>query len=330
MEITTKQIVFAEKGRAEVLTAAVPDPAVGTVRVRLEYSAISSGTERANLIGTVHNPVWPNTQGYSSSGIVTDVGPGVTKVRPGDRVALRWSVHAQAQAITENKVLRLADGVDMRAAALFHIASFPLAAIRKCRLEIGESALVMGQGILGMLAIPLLRQAGAVPVIAADPVPEKREKALRLGADYALDPLSPDFPETVKKITGGGAHTGIEVTGVGAGLNEALDAMRRFGRIALLGCTRNSEFTVDYYHKVHIPGITLVGAHTNARPSESYAGNWTCADDMTALMRLSEGGRIALQSMVEEVHSPDEAPAVYRRLAEDGSFPIVLFDWRNG
>ena len=126
----------------------------------------------------------------------------------------------------------------------------------------------MGQGVLGLLALPLLRAAGAIPIIAVDPVAEKRAKALSAGADAALDPFAEDFADTAREITGGGARVGIEVTGFGAGLDGILDCMGRFGRVALLGCTRNKEFSIDYYRKVHAPGITLVGAHTMARPGQ--------------------------------------------------------------
>ena len=118
--------------------------------------------------------------------------------------------------------------------------------------------MVMGLGILGQLAVKLARIAGACPVIACDPVKERREEALKNGADYAFDPFDKDFVSQVKQASGGGVQTAIEVTGVGAGLVETLDCMRRFGRVALLGCTRNSDFSIDYYNKVHTPRITLV------------------------------------------------------------------------
>ena len=124
------------------------------------------------------------------------------------------------------------------------ISTFPMAAIRKTRLEMGESAIVMGLGILGMIGVKLLRAAGAVPIIAADPNPKRREIALKNGADFAFDPLCEDFADKVKSVTGGGVNVAIEVTGVGAGFNEALDCMAKFGRVALLGCTRSSDFTV--------------------------------------------------------------------------------------
>ena len=243
---------------------------------------------------------------------------------------MSWTVHRSYINLNKNSVYKLPDNVSFEDGALAHISIFPLAAIRKCRLEIGESAIVMGLGVLGLVAIPLLKAAGAVPVIAVDPVPEKREKALKVGADYALDPFAADFADTVKEITGGGAKVGIEVTGIGAGLDGILDCMARYGRVALLGCTRNKDFTIDYYRKVHGPGITLVGAHTGARPQvESSGGWWTQKDDIATTLKLTEMGRIKLSDMIDEVHSPAEAPEVYTRLANEKSFPMVQFDWRK-
>lgn len=332
-----KQIVFTKPGTAELLEKEIEAPKAGEVQVRLAVSTISSGTERANLIGDPNvntnsggAVVFPRVLGYSSSGVVEAVGEGVTDFKIGDRVAMSWTTHTQVLNVNQGCVYKLPDNVSFNDSALLHISIFPLAAIRKCRLEIGESAIVMGMGVLGLVAIPLLKAAGAVPVIAVDPVPEKREKALSVGADYALDPFAEDFAKTVKEITGGGAKVGIEVTGIGAGLDGILDCMARFGRVALLGCTRNKDFTIDYYRKVHGPGITLVGAHTQARPQyESSNGWWTQRDDIATTLKLTEMGRIKLSDMIDEIHSPVEATEVYTRLANEKSFPMVQFDWRK-
>lgn len=333
-----KQIIFTAPGIAELVKNEIAAPGPGEVLVETVFSTISPGTERANLVGDpnisptrrgANKPVtFPRTLGYSSSAIVREVGDGVTKCKPGDRVAVSWGKHSRYQLRKEIDIHPLPEGISMRDAAMGLIATFPMGAIRKCRLEIGESAIVMGQGLLGQLAVQLLRAAGAVPVIAVDPVPAKREMALTLGADYALDPFAPDFAETVRALTGGGVKVAIEVTGNGKALDQVLDCMARFGRVALLGCTRDSNFTIDYYRKVHFPGITMVGAHTMARPDhESSSGWWTTADDMQAVFALAVGGRIRLESTVEEIHSPADAPAVYARLAAEKSFPVVQFDW---
>lgn len=335
----TKQIVFTRPCTAELVEKEVGSPKADEVQIRLEVSTISSGTERANLVGdpTVSYAVaegapvvFPRTAGYSSSGVVVAAGEDAAEFKSGDRVAMSWTVHTQVINLNKKLVYKLPDTVSMEDAALFHIATFPLAALRKCRLELGESAIVMGMGVLGLVAIPLLRAAGAAPIIAVDPIAQKREKALRAGADYALDPYAPDFAYEVKKITHGGAKVGIEVTGFGAGLDGILDCMARFGRVALLGCTRNKEFTIDYYRKVHGPGITLIGAHTQARPEvESHGGWWTQTDDIQTVLKLTQMGRIHLSDLIDEVHSPKEAPEIYTRLAQEKSFPLVQFDWRN-
>ena len=330
-------IVFTSPYVAELVQTEITPPGADHVQVKLAVSTVSSGTERANLIGDPNvgwdvgpRVVFPRKTGYSSAGVVTAVGEGVTEFSVGDRVAMSWSLHSRYINMHRKNVYKLPDNVPFRDAALLHIGIFPLAAIRKCRLEIGEAAIVMGMGILGLTAVKLLKAAGAVPVIAVDPVAEKREKALAHGADFTFDPTEPDFAQKVKAVTGGGAKVGIEVTGIGAGLDGILDCMAPFGRVALLGCTRDKEFTIDYYRKVHGPGITLIGAHTSARPKqESHGGWWSQDDDVQALIKLHEFGRLSLGELVEEIHSPTEAPLVYDRLAREKSFPVVQFDWRE-
>ena len=180
------------------------------------------------------------------------------------------------------------------------------------------------------MAVNQLRAAGAAPIVAVDPVESRRKRALELGADYAFDPFCEDFVQQVKAVCGGGVNVAIEVTGVGSGLNGTLDCMKRFGRVALLGCTRNSDFSVDYYRKVHGPGISLIGAHTQARTeTDSFSGMWTTADDIRAQLRLLAMKRLHYGGLVEEVHSPLECKAVYARLLTEKSFPIVQFDWRT-
>ncbi len=330
-----KQLVFTAPCVTELLEVDIPEIKENEVLVRIERSSISAGTERANLVGdpsvsgaSAPKVKFPRKVGYSSSGVVVKVGSAVTRVRVGDRVACMDSKHAQYWNMSETKVFPLPDSVSMGAAALTYISIFPLAAVRKCRVEIGESAMVMGQGVLGQIAVQILRAAGATPIIAVDPVEKKREQALTLGADYALDPFAPDFAKTVKELTRGGANVCIEVTGKGQGLDMALDCMARFGRVALLGCTRDSNFTIDYYRKVHFPGISLIGAHTNARPSkESHDGWWTALDDSEAIVRLLATGRLNFDCLIEEVHPASEGVAVFERLAKEPSFPVVQFDW---
>lgn len=344
-----RNIIFVKKDTAELVEKPMPEAGAGQVRVKLVRSTVSSGTERANVTGcnvvSIWDPpdapvVWPRQAGYSSSGVVDAVGEGVTSVKPGDRVAMSWTLHSEYVVVPEDRVYLLPGNVSFETGALAHIATFPMAAMRKCRLELGESAIVMGQGILGQLAVMILRCAGAMPVIAVDPIAEKRVQALKIGADLALDPGAPDFREKVLAacpLPGSGIYAGerasgvkvaIEVTGVGAGLNAVLDVMAPMGRVALLGCTRSSDFSVDYYHKVHGRGVALFGAHTWARPvNESSPGLFTHRDDAQSFLKLISLGRLSVEGYVADVRSPAECGEVYARLAKGGPFPITQFDW---
>ena len=335
--MTNPNIIFTAPNVAEVIDKPMPEPGPGQILIRTARTCISSGTERANLIGDPMvgidvkdgaPAVFPRQAGYSAAGVVEAVGEGVKSVRPGDRVAAGWTKHAAFNVVAERRVYRLPDGLPPEEAAWTHIATFPMAALRKCRLEFGESVLVMGQGVLGQLAVKLARAAGAAPVVVGDPDAAKRERALALGADFAIAPSASDFGERVEAVTDGGARVVVEVTGVDRALDNALDATARFGRVALLGCTRHSNFAIDYYRKVHGRGVTLIGAHTLARPSFDSSSGWWCErDDGLAFLRLLSLGRLSLAGFTQEVHPVSDAPAVYARLAAGGPFPTVQFDW---
>ena len=336
--MNNRAIVFTDVNTAEVVDKGeIPVLQGNEVKVKTLFSTVSCGTEKANI--TAHpslapdkgeNVVFPRQLGYSSSGIVEEVGGNVKTVKPGDRVVMHWSTHSEYNILGEDKVIKIEnETISMQEAAVAFITTFPMAAIRKTKLELGESVLIMGLGLLGQLAIKLARLAGAVPIVAVDPVKERREEALKNGADFVFDPFEKGFSTAVKTVTDGGAKVCIEVTGVGSGLDGALDCMAKFGRVALLGCTRSSDFTIDYYKKIHVPGITLVGAHTMARPDiESHGGWFTHRDDIKSVLKLIAGKRLEIKEMIKEVHSPDECSEVYTRLINDKNFPILVqFDW---
>lgn len=334
-----KQIVFTQKDTAELLDVDYIKPSSNQVVVETAFSTISCGTERANITGdpnvsgdTPSAVLFPRTSGYSSAGIVVEKGDGVTSVNIGDRVVVYWGKHARYNTVDENNVVKIEDdSISFQEAALSFVSTFSLAAIRKTRIEIGESAIVMGLGLLGQFAVKLLKTAGAVPIIAVDPVQSRREEALLNGADYAFNPFDKEFANDVKAITKGGANVAIEVTGVGAGLDGVLDCMAKFGRVALLGCTRDKNFTIDYYKKIHFPGITVIGAHTMARPDiESHAGYFTHQDDIKTVLKLCGSKRLEIAIMIKETFTPQNCQQAYTRLINDKDFPVVAqFDWRS-
>jgi len=332
-----KQIIYTKPNVAELLEVPKREPKAGEVCVKMAYTAISAGTERANLVGDPNvggargtsGVSFPRSAGYSGSGIVESVGEGVEGFAPGDRVITYWGKHSEYNTLNAKQVVKIPSAdIRMEEAAFTFITTFPLAAVRKVRIELGESAMVVGLGILGLFAVQYARLSGAHPVIALDFSEARRQLALKLGADYAFDPREEGLEEKIRSLTGSGVNAVIEVTGATEALDMALKFVAKYARVALLGCTRQPA-TVDFYHDVHFPGVTLIGAHTMARPEvESFPGYWTHTDDCKTTLKYLSLGRLNVRDMISEIHPPQEAGAVFERLAFDKNFPVgVVFDW---
>lgn len=99
----------------------------------------------------------------------------------------------------------------------------------------GETVLVVGCGGVGLAVVNAAKIAGAGKVIAADPLPEKRELARVLGATHTVDAMAPDAPKQIIAISGGGVHYGIEAVGRQASADLAVASLRRGGTAIILG-----------------------------------------------------------------------------------------------
>ena len=331
----TKQILFTDFHKAELLEQEIREIKENDVLVEMEYTVVSGGTERANIMGMENagGMKFPKALGYCGVGRVLQIGSAVTSVAVGDRVLVYHGKHAKYNVRPENDITKVEnEAIASLDAAFVIIASMGLGGVRKLEIELGESAMVMGLGLLGIFAVQFCRLSGAYPVIAADLNPARRELALKLGADYAFDPSEHDFVEQVKAVTKGtGVRATVEVTGVSAAMKQALECASFMGRISLLGCTRVSDCAVDYYQQVHRPGVKLIGAHNFVRPKvESYPHHWTHQDDCKAILDLIGAGRVQVAPIVSRVVSPEDAPEIYNQLCDDPAFPMgTVFDWRS-
>ena len=127
-----RNIFFTGPSVAELVEDEIGAPKENEVQVRLVASTISSGTERANLIGdpnvamgAQNKVVWPRVLGYSSSGVIEAVGAAVTDLKPGDRVAMAWTTHCERVNINHTdmferaNVYQISDQISFQNAALF-------------------------------------------------------------------------------------------------------------------------------------------------------------------------------------------------------------------
>ena len=332
--MTGSYIVFESIGKAVLKPFKVQQPKAGQVLLENEYTVVSAGTERANLINLPNTSLrFPYHPGYSGVGRVIAVGDGVENAKIGDRVLANSSGHRShaVQRAADLTVVR-DDQIESLDAAFVVIAAMGLQGVRKLKLQLGESAMVIGLGILGVFATQAAALDGAIPVIVSDFDKQRRDLALTLGADYAFSPDEENLPEKIKALTyGRGPDAIVEVTGAAAALQQALTYVARQGRISLTGCTRISDANIDFYKYVHHEGVSLIGAHAFVRPKvDSYSGYWTAQDDYRTLLAFIAAKKLKVQPIISEIVSPECAPAIYTRLAEDKQPPLgIVFEWKN-
>lgn len=330
----TKSVIFTQPKVIELQERELAPVSCDMVLVKNEFTVVSGGTERAYLLGLDNTSKrFPMTIGYCGIGTVMEVGSNVADLLPGDRVLVYHGRHASHCLVNRSRLTKIKDdSIDSLDAVFTIIASMGLGGVRRLELELGESAMVIGLGLLGIFSVQFCRLSGANPVIAVDLSPERRELALQLGADYALDPNDPSFKETVMRLTDGkGINACVEVTGASSAMQLALNCAARQGRISLLGCTRVSDNAVDFYAQVHKPGVKLIGAHNMVRPQvDSYPHCWTHHDDCRAILGLISAGRLKVSPIRSRVVSGLDAPQIYNELLNDKNFPLgTVFDWRE-
>ncbi|MBN1863354.1 MAG: zinc-binding alcohol dehydrogenase [Victivallales bacterium] len=333
--MTGNYVVFESCGNAVLKECEVPEPVADEVLLESDYSVVSAGTERANLINLPNTVAdvngFPFIPGYCGAGRVISAGKDVTNLKIGDRVIITWGGHRSHTIKKAQTVLKIEDdSIDMLDAAFANIASFSFLGVRKLKIELGESVMIAGMGMLGVFALQIANLSGAIPVVVSDFDPARRKLALEFGASAAFSPDEEDFVEKVKAATcGNGPNAVVEATGSAIALQQALEYIAWEGRISLLGCTRISDVPIDFYKYVHRRGVTLIGAHTFTRgKQESAPGRWTEHDDYRTFLKLVAAGKLQPRPLISEIVSPEAAHDVYTRLAETKNLPLgIVFDW---
>lgn len=215
-------------------------PALGAGQVRIKIAAAGVNFADTLMIGGTYQEQLtpPFVPGLELSGHVTEIAPGVTRVRVGDRViaVVVGGAWAEETVTDEVNVFPLPGHLDLIEAAGFPIVyGTSLGALAKAGLQAGESLVVLGaSGGVGLTAVEIGSQWGA-EVIACASSPEKLAVAARYGATHLLDSTLPDLRGRIKALTGGrGAHVSYDPVG-GLLFEESLRSMRSGGRMLVIG-----------------------------------------------------------------------------------------------
>jgi len=227
-------------GAADVLSpegVPLPEPKDGEARLRVEAAGVNF-IEVYQRVGLYKSPL-PFTPGGECAGTVTAVGPGVTSVAPGDRVATvnAMGSYAEEAAVKADRLVPLPDGVTARqaAAAMIQGMTAHYLATSTFPLKPGDTCLVhAAAGGVGLLLCQVAKRRGA-RVVGTASTPEKRALATAAGADLVVDYTKDDFASAAREFTGG---RGVDVVYDSVGrstFEKGLDALAPRGLMVLFG-----------------------------------------------------------------------------------------------
>jgi threonine dehydrogenase-like Zn-dependent dehydrogenase len=299
----------------------VPIPAAepGWVRVRVRSSGVCL-TDVHMIRGEMKGPQLKTgwvTLGHEIAGEVDLVGAGVSGWDIGDRVAVASvderdnGMHAlgldfdggwaEWVVVPASMLVRIPDTLPFDIAAIIPDAvSTPWSAITAtAEVRVGEAVALWGAGGLGAHAVQILRLIGAAPIIVVDPLPEARQRALRLGADFTVDPFNEAASSRVKELTDGrGVAVAFDFVGSSAVEATLLEALAPHGRAIFVGVNGepfilpNPNRLISQYHQIR--------GH--------FANGPTAIPDLLRLLALdrldfseSIGGTFALDAVAEAI-----------------------------
>jgi 2-desacetyl-2-hydroxyethyl bacteriochlorophyllide A dehydrogenase len=258
----TEQTCAVWHGGADLRIERMPVRSPGPQEVLVEVALCGvCGTDIHILDGEfpMYNP--PRVLGHEFSGTVRGVGSLVTSVAVGDRVAVEPSVPCGACFFCQESLpymcaqrtsfhggfgeytvgpaaamFPLPAGVSLEAAALSEPLSCCLHTINRAALRQGDRVAIVGAGVIGLLLVQLARRAGASRILVSDPAAHRREHALRLGADVAVDPTATDVVAAGRDMTGGiGVDVALEAVGSVQTVRDCIALPRRGGTAVVMG-----------------------------------------------------------------------------------------------
>jgi len=326
-----KTVIFHRKGEVGIEDFKPRQPEDREVLIKTVSTLVSPGTETAFLMALPNTTSkFPQYPGYSNAGVIIAAGSKVSKFKEGDRVVSRKN-HASHVIASEDELMMIPEGLSFDEATFFALGSTALQGIRKAYIELGESVVVLGQGLVGQMALQLAKLSGGMPGVGVDLYDYRLSLSSRNGADYVLNPMEVDLEKEIGKLTEGkGADVVIEATGNPEVIHTAFKLVGEYGRLIILGSPRGMS-EVNFYAEIHKKGIRIIGAHERTRPKhESFHGWWTQRDDSSLVLKLIKSGRLNVKDLITLKMSFQEAQDAYAKLIEDKKSVLgIVLDWNH-
>lgn len=323
-QLGARALWFAAPFTAEVRPETVPPPGPGEVRIRAIASAPSAGTEMLVYRGEVPGDLaldlptlagsfsFPIKYGYAAVGRVLDAGPGVHAFSAGDRVFVHHP-HQDVFVVPENMPAPLPEDLDPLLGLFTANLETALNVVHDTPIQLGETALVFGQGVVGLLVTQLLRLAGAGRVLVVEPIERRRELALAVGADEAFAPGG-DLAGRVFGATGGrGADVAVEASGSGAALQSAVETVAVEGTVVVASWYGAKPVTLSLGGRFHRGRVRLRSSQVG-RINPELAPRWDRSRRLETAIGLLP--RLRLKELVSHRIPFASAPDAYRLIDE--------------
>ncbi|MDE0022224.1 MAG: zinc-binding alcohol dehydrogenase [Candidatus Poribacteria bacterium] len=304
------------------------------VRVKSLLSAPKHGTElrayRADTMddsapfdggmrlhtGQPRPPRFPMRLGNMAVGEVTETGAEARRFKVGDIVFAHLPIR-QTHAVNENRLKRLPAGMPYEAALFADPAGVALGAVRESRLRVGDRALVLGLGAIGQMAAQIARLQGARWVWTSDPIPIRRQRALDLGADEALDPLETDVGLAVKRGSNNvGADACLETSGSYAALNDAIRAAGYGAAVVSSAYYIGDASALALEGEWHRNRLNVVSSRDRSEPMRDHP-LWNPRRIDETAFHLLASGQLKVDGLLHPIVPMEEAAEAYRQIDEE-------------
>jgi len=320
---TQMKAIFSYNGSAIVDSVNIPAIIDNHVLVKTQYSGMSNGTERLML---QHRHQKPISLGYSACGIVCQIGEGVEHLQVGDRVACYGAPyvrHAEYMLVPKHLTVAVPEAVDMKEAAFVGLGAIAIHALRQAQLSFGESAIIVGLGILGQI-MAQISHAAAYETIAYDLQTDR----CKLIESLTGVKSAKSIVELQALIKNGSTGKGVDsvllsANGKNTGLiDQAMDWIRDRGRIVIVGDLEMEFSREKMFKKEAEIAISRAGGPGRYDAVYEKGGTdypigfvrWTEGRNMEEFIRLLQKKRISITPLISQEVSITDVGRAYEKL----------------
>jgi len=273
--------------------------------------------------------------GYSSAGIVVDVGGSVSGIKVGDRLACSgsgYACHAEYVAVLQTLCAPIPDGVSDEDAAFAALGAIALHALRLAELQLGDRIIIIGLGLLGLLAVQIAKAWGC-QVLGTDVAASKADLARQLGADWAVAGGKEAVLAASQALFGGAGADAVIIfasTPSNEPLELAAELARVRGRIVVPGLVGLDVPRRIFYEKELDLKVSRAWGPGLYDPDYEERGHdyplpfvrWTAGRNMEAFLQLLAQGRVRVQPLITHRFPIERATEAYQLISE-GREPYI-------